>query len=124
MKARDFAFWLQGYFEILSTDAPLTIAQGRQVAEKLEQVDDTSDDKVGKFAEFARGLMAAVQSLPGEPQKEAALQGITPMLRKALNDVFLHAIDPTIKGEQQQLRRTHRPNDKDTPPGGGLVAMC
>lgn len=117
MKATEFCYWLQGYFEISGADSTLSYNQFNQLRKKLAQV--SKDQTPGSdFVTYLRGVLDAVQQLPLVTQADQA-PTFTALIKARLNDTFLHAIDPTIKGDQQQQRRLHRP-DGD----GGPVPMC
>lgn len=122
MRAREFAFWLQGYFEINGTDAALTPAQAKTVLAKAEKTDlsgaDAADQKAAVFVSYAKGALASVNYVQPADQ-QSVLKGVTDKLRSDLNDLFIHAIDPTLPGDQQKHRDAHRPADKP-----GLIAMC
>lgn len=115
MKAVDFAYWLQGYFEMTGEGAALTAAQAEKIHLKAKTVEagtSPSEAEARNFVSFAQGVLMLARQ-PG-----ADLGLATATLKTRLNDLFVHAIDPTMQGDQQQLRRTHRPE------GGGLLAMC
>jgi len=118
MKAVEFAFWLQGYFELTGGADPLTATQAQKIAQKAATVKagtGEAEAKANDYVAFAQGVLL----MAGQTADGAALGFATQTLKSRLNDLFLHAIDPTMQGDQQQLRRTHRPEG-----GGGLVAMC
>lgn len=121
MKARAFSFWLQGYFEINGDDKPLSVQQMCQIRARLDKVDPGfSEGQISAFEAWLRGSLDTVQLLP-QIQQEAIAAAVTVEIKQRLNNVFVHAIDPTITGDQNQHRRTHRPEGK---PGGGIEAMC
>ncbi len=124
MRAREFAFWLQGFFEIDGSTNAMTTRQAKDIVAKIEKVDmtatanDDSDKKAQAFVQFANGALSPVFYMPQENQA-AFLEGVTARLRKDLNDLFVHAIDATIPGDQSQHRRAHRPEDR-----GGRATLC
>ena len=122
MKAVDFAFWLQGHFEIKGDNAPLTRQQADVVLKKAQTVvagPGAAEAQAQVFVSFAQGaLLMATQS---PVLDNGALTFATDTLRNKLNDLLVHAIDPTIKGDQEQLRRTHRPDRRND---SGFEAMC
>jgi hypothetical protein len=120
MKAAEFAYWLQGYFEIKGGDTPLTNAQATQVLQRAKAVKagaDTVEAQAHSFADYAAGLLFPVSV---EEQSDKFLASVTKELRTKLNNLFVHAIDPTLPGDQEQLRQTHRPENK----GPRIEAMC
>jgi hypothetical protein len=121
MKATEFAYWLQGYFEIDGNDKPLSNAQAKKVLERAKSAKSDGgavDNKAQSFADYTAGALFPVTI---EDQSEKFLGTITRELKSKLNDLFIHAIDPAIPGDQTQFRNTHRP---DGPKRGGLEAMC
>jgi hypothetical protein len=122
MKAVEFAYWLQGYFEIDGTAPVLTTSQLRKINARAEAVQagtDAAELSAKSYVDFTKG---ALSLLPPSGEADAGMaRGISENLRTRLNDLFIHAIDPAIKGDQSQLRKTHRPDDDNK---GGVVAMC
>ncbi len=123
MRAREFAFWLQGYFELSGPSGSLTVKQANDILTKLQKVDTTGtdavDQKAAAYANFAKGALDAIGYVLPQDQ-QAVLAGVTRKLRADLDNLFVHAIDPSIPGDQQQHRNKHRPDD-DRP---RIVAMC
>jgi hypothetical protein len=121
MRAREFAYWLQGYFEIEGAAESLTSAQARKILGKLEKVDmtggDAAEQKAAAFASFAKGGLTGI-SYVSEAEQASALRNFTQTLRSSLNDLFIHAIDPTLPGDQDFHRNNHRPG------GDRYEAMC
>ncbi len=120
MRARDFAFWLQGYFEVTLSNDALDAAQAKQVLAKLEKIEtgnDATEQAIGAYANFAKGLLSTVEYIAPEDQAKM-LTGITAKLRSGLGDLFANTIDPAKPGDQQ--RNKPRPDD-DRP---RVVAMC
>lgn len=122
MKAVEFAYWLQGYFEINGGEPVLSTTQLRQLNERAESVqagNDAAELAAKSYVDFTKGMLSL---MPETGEVDAGMaKGISDKLRTRLNALFVHAIDPTIKGDQQVLRRKHRPDDKGN---GGLVPMC
>ncbi len=122
MRAREFAFWLQGYFELDGTTSPLSVQQAKLVlakAGKVEAGTDPVEQSAGAYIHFAKGALSSVEYLDAADQVKV-LAGITNKLRSDLNNLFVHAIDPSMPGDQQQHRSKHRPDDK----GPGLEVLC
>jgi hypothetical protein len=120
MKATDFAFFLQGFFEIDGGTQALTKKQARQVLEKADSVvpgEGEAENKAAAFVAYTQGVLTT--ALDAGSVSETT----TNRLRSKLNDLFIHAIDPTIPGDQEHLRKTHRPDPPDDN-GPKLVAMC
>jgi hypothetical protein len=120
MKATEFAYWLQGYFEIKGGDAPLSNTQAQQILQKAKTVkaDATPVEVQSRsFVDYAAGMLFPA-SLEEQPDK--FLSAVTRELKTKLNDLFIHAIDPTLPGDQEKLRETHKPDDKRP----RIEAMC
>ena len=94
MRAREFAYWLQGYFEINGASDALDVRQAKQILSKLEKVDttggDVSEQKAAAYVNFAKGALSSVEFISAEDQPKV-LTGVTTKLRADLNDLFLHA---------------------------------
>lgn len=123
MKAAEFAYWLQGYFEIKGGDAPLSNAQASQILQRAKAVKADAgpvEAQAHSFADYAAGLLFPVSV---EDQSDKFLASVTRELKTKLNDLFVHAIDPTLPGDQDQLRETHRPAKPDDK-RPRLEAMC
>jgi hypothetical protein len=111
MKAVEFAYWLQGYFEIKGGDAPFSNAQAQQVLEKAKAVkaeNGPAETQAHSFADYAKGLLFPVSV---EEQSDRFLAAATKELKTKLHDLFVHAIDPSVPGDQEPLRQTHRPDN-------------
>lgn len=120
MKATNFAYWLQGYFELNGSDASLTEKQAKNLLQKAESVtrgQDKAEEQAQGFVEYTKGALLAVKQGVATP---ALLNMVTNELKTKLNDLFIHAIDPTVPGDQQQHRKTHRPGND----GPRLEPMC
>ena len=118
MNAVQFAFWLQGYFEIQGGTPSLNTNQAQAVLKKAQAVraeNSEAEREAGAFVAFTEGTL----SVALEARDPALLTSTTGRLATKLNDLFIHAIDPTIQGDQTHLRRTHRPGGN-----GGIEAMC
>jgi hypothetical protein len=118
MKATEFAYYLQGYFEIDGNDRALTNAQAKKVLERAKQSKPDGNAQAQSFADYTAGVLFPVTV---EDQSDKFLSTVTRELKTKLNDLFIHAIDPNVPGNQEQLRNTHRP---DRPGGGRIEAMC
>ncbi len=122
MRAREFAFWLQGFFELNGRDEALSVDQSKLVLQKLQKVQtgtDLVEQSAGAYVQFAKGALTSIEFL--EPYEQAkVLVGITAKLRVDLDNLFVHAIDPSMPGDQEQHRSRHRPDGK----GPGLEVLC
>jgi hypothetical protein len=126
MNARDFAYFAQGFFELNDGAKSLTEAQAKQLYKKAESVvkgQGGVEDKAQEVVDYTKGLLFfATQNHPNSDVISTFLSSSTKALKEKLNDLFVHAIDPTVPGDQQQLRDVHNP--KRPPPSGGLERMC
>jgi hypothetical protein len=110
MKAIEFAYYLQGYFEINGGEAGLTGAQAKTVLKKAESVthgQGAAEEATQAFAAFTKGVLFTAGRV-NRPAPEL-MKAITDDLKQRLNDLFVHAIDPTVPGDQTAHRKTHRP---------------
>ena len=117
---REFAFFMQGYFEINGDIAPIGPRQIEAIDKKLQRLElsEGTAPKLLEFVGMVKGVLPLLkdQNLPREMHDQ-----ITKQIKDQLNDVFVHAIDPTIKGDQQGLRAIHK-GKRDIPDGS--EAMC
>jgi hypothetical protein len=120
MKAADFAYYLQGYFEINGGDAGLTQPQIQSVLKKAESVtkgQGAAEDKAQEFVSYTKGALSTVARI-NLPRAEW-LKDITDDLKTKLNDLFIHAIDASYAGDQSTFNNIHRPQGP-----GGLEVRC
>ena len=113
MKAVEFAFWLQGYFEISGGAPELSGDQLRAIAKKAETVkaENTPAEQAAKsYTDYVRGALSLLPE--GGPVDTGMAVKISNNLQGKLNDLFVHAIDPSIQGDQQRFRDIHRPGRK------------
>ena len=123
MKARDFAYWLQGYFEINGSASALTQVQAVQVFDKATSVTAGTDPVELKAQNFVSYTQGALSSVSYAAPTVDFLIAATADLKSKLNDLFIHAIDPSLPGDQAVNRQKHRPR-LDDGRKGGLEAMC
>lgn len=106
MKATEFAYWLQGYFEIgggeLSSQEQLNL-----IFQKLRQVKrDGQEPSEKKAAEFANNLVYVIMPAPGA-QNPVDIAKASATLKQQLHDLFVHAIDPSYQGDQGKFNDLH-----------------
>ena len=104
---RDLAYWLQGYFEINGTDE-LSSEQTKQIALRINEMPEQGD--------LAKFVLRQVL--------EGGFDGQGPAIAQKLNDTFIHAIDPTIAGDQNELRDIHKGRKPGSGDGPKFEAMC
>lgn len=104
MKAVDFAYWLQGYFEI--SGGALDIAKITAIYNKLQSVEMTAGNNPTekKAAEFATNLYRVILPPPGGTLDVAQA---TATVKQQLHDLFIHAIDPSYDGDQNHFHGLH-----------------
>jgi hypothetical protein len=107
MKATEFAYWLQGYFDHSGVNSVWTETQAKEVFKKAESVraGDISEDKAEAFVGHVKCILnVAEMGLP--PSKHPRyLRHSTDTLREALNNLFN---PPAIPEEQKVVRRASR----------------
>jgi len=122
MKAQDFCFWLQGYFEL--GDTPYILEYQVDIIQnhiKMVEIHDPGND--GRSRQFCEWLKVTLSLY----SKGNIPTGIVAAIKTTLDEVFLHEIDPSYPAEQQQeLDQAHQgwvganpfPPINDTPPIG------
>jgi hypothetical protein len=114
MKATDFAYYLQGFFEITGGANALTETQAKNLFKKAESVEagGGAEAKAQAFVDYTKGILFAADQGLADP---SYLSAATNNLRTKLNDLFVHAIDPSYAGDQTQFGQIHKP--KPNAPG-------
>lgn len=120
MQARDFCFWLQGYFELTGATNGLDANQTTTVRSHLALV-FAHDKQAGTLAgEFCAGLKGHFEMNP----EQTTLNNLKLCtMREALGKVFQHEIDPTMgsKAHQTKLNDIHTPARPPLRPGEILM---
>jgi hypothetical protein len=115
MKAVEFAYWLQGYFEIEGSSSVLTQAQLSSIKERAEKVQASRDQVELQAKSFVDYVLGAISAVPAR-RDEQARATVSQNIRQKLNDLFVHAIDPSYSGDQTHFNQTHN-NGGHRPPG-------
>jgi len=118
MKFDQFAFWLQGFFEITDHFSEKTLAQAKTrkdqfiTAHQVECIKNhiqlhfecclREDTRPNQFICWLDGSLTYFDYLP-QPQQEALVLEI----RKRLNSLFEHVIDPQMPGDKKSLQDIH-----------------
>jgi hypothetical protein len=120
MNAKDFAYWLQGYFEVKEADSNdarvtgrdgyLSGFQAKAVLEKAESVKPGTDPVEAQAQNFVMYVQGALSTLKFETPTLGFLVSTTTNLKIKLNELFVHAIDPALPGDQAVNRKAHRPD--------------
>jgi ABC-type transporter MlaC component len=123
MKAVEFAYWLQGYFEISGTEDTLTVPQARKILSTAKKVRAGREEAEKDAMDFVFSLTALLGCTTPELKiadtaLTAVLKEATPQLKKQLNNLFQHAIDPSYDGDQSQFNNHHNGSN------GGPVMRC
>ena len=109
MNAIEFAYWLQGRFELDARDltrAETEVVFKRASVVKMPESANVAESRAVAFVGLAKGLSGT----PG-----IAPEVLSMTLRKELNDLFVHAIDQSYKGDQSKFNDLHN-GDKDEGP--------
>jgi hypothetical protein len=102
MKSNEFAYWLQGWFEIGEGPLAMSPRQKRLVRDHLDLVFKHEGDSgiaVSGFCQWLDGVFTVV----GSKQFDTDLLA---MVQERLNKEFLHVIDQTYPAEQQDALNT------------------
>ena len=97
----EFAYWLQGFFEISGTDQ-LTVDQAKIILEAAKTLPANQQKLAQKITDTII-------------QNGAANAG--PELAEILNDMFEHHIDPSYAGNQNQFNSIHNNGKGPNKPG-------
>jgi len=133
MKAQEFAYWLQGFFEI-SEPETIEKSKAEMIKKHLDLVFEFDKDNshIKNFCYRLSGMLS-VKTLAGESLDEDTTQ----LVKSELSSLFAHVIDPTYgdKATQDKLNGLHntntiKPKPVKKPPygNGGLggfgIARC
>lgn len=97
----EFAYWLQGFFEISGTDQ-LTVDQAKIILEAAKTLPANQQKLAQKITDTII-------------QNGAANAG--PEIAEILNDMFEHHIDPSYAGNQDQFNSIHNNGKWPNKPG-------
>lgn len=117
MKQDEFAYWLQGYFELRENDNPLTLAQGICIRNHLELVKTSNITPIfGKktataamkpITGFCAWLDGALE-MAGHSAVDGLLSTISlNLIKNKLAAEFVHVIDPKSPGDKEVLQAVH-----------------
>ena len=116
MRKQEFAYWLQGYFEI-SGGTSISLDAAALIKEKLENAKKDKATQSADFDHFLGQAEAFITILVSDTTDPGTRELLGKEISKALNDLFVHAIDPSYKGDQKQFGKIHKPN------GNGYTGM-
>jgi hypothetical protein len=104
MKAQEFCYWLQGYFE-LSGASELTTRQTEMIDRHLAMV-SIHEKGDGRSVQFCNELREALR--PRFGKTPTIDRSICAGVKSRLNEVFLHEIDPSYPlDDQSNLNAAH-----------------
>lgn len=123
MKAQEFAYWLQGYFEI-AEPATVELSKIEIIKKHLSLVFefDKGNSHMKNFCYRLSGMLA-IRRING-----VGLDGdMTDLIKSELSSLFVHSIDPTYgdKETQNKLNQIHGTSNATKPsrPSPG-IARC
>jgi len=105
MKFDQFAYWLQGYFEITEGEASLTTSQVSKIKNHiLLHMECSHREKIdpNTFICWLNGAITFYEDLPKEKQEELVKE-----INQKLNNLFIHKIDPKMPGDKDSLQNIH-----------------
>ena len=101
MKAVEFAYWLQGYFELsiggATSVVPVVLSEKQIQIIKNHLALVREVDRDNSFTSWLNGILEAIEL--GLKIDEKA----TAKIQEHLNNCFQHEIDPTYKGDSKKL---------------------
>lgn len=115
MKFDQFAYWLQGHFELGALTAGvysriLTTAQARSIKAHIQlylECASREEENLEPFICWLDGILTYYDKLPEFEQESLVVE-----LQKRLNNLFEHKIDPHMPGDKNFLQDIH---DGETP---------
>lgn len=124
MKPNEFAYWLQGYFELREEDKPLTREQWDVVINHINLVkkvlegskrdladalfSNLKENSTVAFINWLVGILEAAAT----PELKVDLDAITPLVKKKLGEQFEHVIDKGYGIDPAVLHEVHSPASK------------
>jgi len=132
MKARDFIYFTQGYFEIAeasNTPSTLSLDQAKILKDNIQKIDksfnpDFIEQQCLNTVSFIGGVLA-ILDMQASPTSEK-LDNISKIIQTKLNETFVHSVDPSYEGNQKDFQDIHDGEKKnsDGPKPNGLEALC
>ncbi|GEM_PF-1627298 len=113
MKTQEFAYYLQGYFEINGSDNIISTRMANVLDNKLKKLETAQTDapQLLEFVGMVKGLLPLLKSESTTNDMRATL---SKQIGDQLNNAFVHAIDPSYAGDQNQFNQTHSGGKKPT----------
>lgn len=120
MKAQEFAYWLQGYFEI-TEPAIIELNKIEIIKKHLDLVFefDKVNSHIKNFCYRLSGMLALRRI-----NDQGLDEDTTALIKSELSSLFIHSIDPTYGDAKMQdkLNQIHKPSKPVRPTGG--IARC
>lgn len=123
MKHRDFAYWLQGYFELNPTGG-IHSTEARIIRNHLNLVEKVE----GELDDFGKWLAVVLETIITISGSKECIK-ITDLVKKRLAEKFKHEIDPTFEN-LEELQKIHdgeqtvQPSQVMTPIDNDVRFMC
>ncbi|MGG6281863.1 hypothetical protein ACQ4M3_09855 [Leptolyngbya sp. AN03gr2] len=92
----DFAYWLQGYFELSGSNVQWDHYIQATVSEHIELVKVTPGNYDSRMVQFIGWLESAIE-----------FKAPVSTIRLKLNEIFEHVIDPNTAGNSEQQNQIH-----------------
>jgi len=106
MKFDQFAYWLQGYFELRNDHCSLSLEQVSKICNHIKLVETCSkNEPIHSMLGFLKGLLFQYEAASSN-QRVAIAQKI----QKELSELFKHEIDPKMEPDpkfREELQRIH-----------------
>jgi hypothetical protein len=112
MTDNEFFYWLQGFFELSGTQAPLTRDQAECIHRHIDLVRDHCKTSAQGPAHAARrlperiaGINALVEMITADNSGTDAIAAMaTKAIRSNIHEQFVHVIDPAAGDTEQQAK--------------------
>jgi hypothetical protein len=124
MSDNEFFYWLQGFFELSGSQAPLTHEQAECIHRHIDLVREHNRPSAqgpiiaARLPERIAGINALVEMITADNSGTDAIAAMaTKAIRANVHEQFVHVIDPAAGGPEQQakLNATHS-GSPDRPP--------
>ncbi len=117
MNARDFVYWVQGYFEILGEDKPLTAEQVKVIRNHLNMVFkheiDPSFGDVKHQEELDKVHFPVLTKIELDKLKDDLRRDYKPLASEVLPDMK-HQLDALAKEVENLNKTKYNPGHRDT----------
>jgi len=111
MRTHEFAYWLQGYFELQENTNALTRKQAECIVRHAQLVTTVERTRTGNFVSWVRGVLQTAGMIDNEESNGAKFEdfsaSLTELIRAELHECFKHEIDN--KYGVEGLGEVHKP---------------